>query len=514
MIMKNNYLRTSTAIALALAFQGAPALAGPDDNSLIWAAEREVTAADTYFDTSREAVVLAQHVYDGLVYWDLESERFLPLLATEFRQIDPVTIEFDLREDVTFHDGSGFGPEDVVYTFNFIADEANGVLNYGDIRWLDSAEQTGPNSVRLNMNEPFPAVLSYLALVLPILPEGHFDAAETGADGRRRFGSVAPNGTGPYRVTSFNAGDRVVMERNAGYFAGGPKSDAELAQITYRTITDSSTQIAELMTGGIDWIWGISNDQAEALAQAPHLEAVNAPTMRISYLSFDIQGTSGSDAFTDPQVRRAMGHAINRARIAQYLMGENSVLVNAACHPTQFGCTDDVVAYEYDPETARALLAEAGYADGLTVDIYGYRDREVVEAIMGDLAAVGVQTNLRWMQYSALAEMIRNGQVPLANMSWGSSSIPDVSAITSYFFGGGPDDPADDAQVQEAIRAGDLASDPEERLAAYAGALQLIAERAYWMPLFSYTKNYVFDARLDFTPSADEMPRFYTAGWR
>ncbi len=512
--MRKRHLKTSTAVALALAFLAAPGLAGPEDNSLTWAAEREVTAVDTYFDTSREAVVLAQHVYDGLVYWDLATERFLPLLATDFRQVDPVTIEFDLREDVTFHDGSSFGPEDVVYTFNFIADESNGVLNYGDIRWLDNAEQIGPNSVRLNMNEPFPAVLSYLALALPILPDGHFDAAEAGTDGRRRFGSVAPNGTGPYRVTSFDAGDRVVMERNADYFAGGPKSDAALAQITYRTITDSSTQIAELMTGGIDWIWGISNDQAEALAQAPHLDAVNAPTMRISYLTFDIHGTSGNTAFTDPQVRRAMGHAIDRARIAQYLMGENSVVVNAACHPTQFGCTDDVATYDYNPDTARALLAEAGHANGLTVDIYGYRDREVVEAIMGDLANVGVQTNLRWMQYSALAEMIRNGQVPLANMSWGSSSIPDVSAITSYFFGGGPDDPADDAEVQAAIREGDLSADPETRLAAYATALQRIAEQAYWMPLFSYTKNYVFDARLDFTPSADEMPRFYMAGWR
>lgn len=512
--MAKSPLKTGAALAAALALPAAPALAGPDDNSLIWAAEREVTAVDTYYDTSREAVVLAQHVYDGLVYWDAAAERFLPLLATEFRQIDPVTIEFDLREDVSFHDGSRFGPEDVVYTFNFIADEANGVLNYGDIRWLANAEQIGPNSVRLNMNEPFPAVLSYLALVLPILSEGHFDAAEVGTDGRRRFGSVAPNGTGPYRVTSFDAGDRVVMDRNDAYFPGGPKSDAALAAITYRTITDSSTQIAELMTGGIDWIWGISNDQTEALAQAPHLTAVNAPTMRISYLTFDIHGTSGTTAFTDPQVRRALGHAIDRARIAQYLMGENSVVVDAACHPTQFGCTADVATYDHDPDTARALLAKAGYGDGLTVDIYGYRDREVVEAIMGDLAQVGVRTNLRWMQYSALAEMIRNGQVPLANMSWGSSSIPDVSAITSYFFGGGPDDPADDAEVQEAIRAGDLASDPEVRQSAYAQALQLIAERAYWMPLFSYTKNYVFDARLEFAPSADEMPRFYTAGWR
>ncbi|MDT8280611.1 MAG: ABC transporter substrate-binding protein [Erythrobacter sp.] len=513
MILK---LRRTTGMlvsALALA-AAAPAAAGPQDNSLIWSGQKEITAVDTYFDTSREAIVLAQHVYDGLVLWDTQSETFKPLLASAFRQIDPLTMEFDLREDVTFHDGSSFGPEDVVYTFNFIADAANGVLNFGDIRWLKNAEHTGGNTVRLNMNEPFPAVLSYLALVLPILPEGHFDSAETGSDGMPRFAAVAPNGTGPFKVTDFTAGDAVKMLANDAYFDASPKGAPKLDAMTYRTITDSATQIAELMTGGIDWIWGISSDQAEAVAQAPHITSLNAPTMRISYLTFDNQGTSGTDAFTKPEVRRAVGHAIDRAKIAQYLMGDASEVINAACHPVQFGCTADVTAYDYDPDKARQMLADAGYADGLSVDIYGYRDREVTEAILGDLAKVGIQGNLRWMKYAAARDAIQEGRTPMANMTWGSSSIPDVSAITSYFFGGGPDDPAQDAELQEMIAKGDLASDPEDRKAAYAAALQRIADQAYWMPLFSYTKNYSFNADLDFAPSADEMPRFYETRWK
>src|SRR5690606_13064005 len=144
-------------------------------------------------------------------------------------------------------------------------------------------------------------------------------------------------------------GDTVVMEANEAYF-DGPKGKPQIAKLTYRTITDAATQIAELMTGGIDWVWGISNDQAENLAQAPHLTSVNAPTMRISYLTFDLKGTSGTAVFTDVRVRRAVGHAIDRENIARHLMGENSDVVNAACHPSQFGCTDDVTVYDYDPE--------------------------------------------------------------------------------------------------------------------------------------------------------------------
>ncbi|WP_186389316.1 ABC transporter substrate-binding protein [Stappia sp. TSB10P1A] len=511
--LKSLKLGTALAAALALGAPLAPALAGPADNSLVWSAQKELTAADTYFDTSREAVVVAQHVYDGLVFWDQEAQEFKPLLADEWRQIDPLTLEFDLREGVTFHDGSSFGPKDVVYTLNFVTDEKNGVLNYGDIKWIKSTEQVGERTVRIHLNEPFPAALSYLALVLPILPDGHFDKAETGSDGNKRFAAVPPVGTGPYKVTSFGNGDTVVMQANEAYF-DGPKGKPQIGTLTYRTIADGATQIAELMTGGIDWVWGISNDQAENLAQAPHLTSVNAPTMRISYLTFDLKGTSGTDVFTDARVRKAVGHAIDRANIARHLMGENSQVVNAACHPVQFGCTSDVTAYDHDPEKAKALLAEAGKAGGFTVDLYGYRDREVTEAIMGDLAKVGIKANLRWLQYSAARDLIREGKVPVANMSWGSSSIPDVSAITSYFFGGGPDDPAKDPALQEAIRRADLASDPDVRLASYAEALQLIADEAYWLPLFSYTKNYSYNAQLDFTPSADELPRFYATSWK
>ncbi|MHC5656262.1 ABC transporter substrate-binding protein [Stappia sp.] len=511
MILRKNAGLLLAGVLMTLSM---PALAGPDDNSLTWSGAKEVAAVDPYYDTSREAIVLAQHVYDGLVYWNQETETFEPLLAKSFRQVDPTTWEFELRDDVKFHDGSSFGPEDVVYTFNFITDQANGVLNYGDIRWLKGAEQTGDHTIRLHLNEPFPAILSNLALVLPILPAGHFDAAETASDGSKRYAAVKPVGTGPYRVAELSQGDTVVMEVNPDYFADSPKGTPKIETITYRTVSDASAQVAELMTGGIDWIWGLSNDQAAALAAAPQITSVNAPTMRISYLTFDLKGTSGTDAFTKLDVRRAVAHAIDRGRIAKFLMGENSEVVNAACHPVQFGCTNDVMSYDYSPEKAKELLEKAGYSGDIEVNMVGYRDREVTEAIMGDLSKVGIKSNLRWMKYAAARELIVDGKAQVANMTWGSSSIPDVSAITSYFFGGGPDDPANDEQVQASIRKGDLSSDPDERRAAYKEALQRIAEEVYWLPLFTYTKNYSFNSQLDFAPTADELPKFYATSWK
>ena len=488
--------------------------AGKPDNSLVWAAKKEITAVDPYFDTSREVLVLSMHVHDGLVYFDPGTNEYHPLLATKVTWVDNTTLEFDLRQGVVFHDGSSFGPEDVVYTINFIADEENGVLNYGDIKWLDRAEQVDADTVRIYLDEPFPAALAYFSLTLPILPENHYAKAAVQAGGKKAYGAVAPMGTGPYKVTSFKPGVRLDTIANSDYFSDGPKGTPAIKKMIFRTISDDSTQIAELMTGGIDWIWGIAEDQVAGLRSTPNLTVMNAPTMRISYLTFDIKGTSGTDTFTKVAVRQAFGHAINRAAIAKAFMGPNSAVTNAACHPSQFGCESDVPVYDYNPQKAKALLAQAGYPNGFAFDIYGYRQREVTEAILGDLHKVGLKAKLRSMKYSALRDSIRDGKVGVANMTWGSSSIPDISAITSYFFGGGPDDPAGDAEVTAALKEGDMSTDPAVREAAYSRALKKIAKEAYWIPLFTYAKNYIFSSDLEFKPSPDEYPRFFTARWK
>jgi peptide/nickel transport system substrate-binding protein len=227
------------AVAFCLyALWASAAFAGKADNSLVWAANKEVMALDPYFDTSREALVLSGHVYDGLVYWNPETDEYEPLLATKWTWIDNTTLEFDLRQGVVFHDGSSFGPEDVVYTINFMKNEESGVLNYGDTKWLKSAEQVDKDTVRIYLVEPFPAALANLALTLPVLPDKHFDAAPVKSDGKKAYAAVPANGTGPYRVTLFKQGERVEVAANPDYFTGGAKGKPSIEKLVYRTIAD------------------------------------------------------------------------------------------------------------------------------------------------------------------------------------------------------------------------------------------------------------------------------------
>jgi peptide/nickel transport system substrate-binding protein len=213
------------------------------------------------------------------------------------------------------------------------------------------------------------------------------------------------------------------------------------------------------------------------------------------------------------KVRMAVAHAINRESITKNLVGPASVVIPSACHPDQFGCAQDVPKWDYNPEKAKKLLAEAGYPDGFEFDIYAYRQREYTEAVIGDLAKVGIKAKLSFLQYRALRDLVWKGKTPINHMTWGSNSIPDVSAITSHFFSGGRDDPANDPEVAKAIAEGDSSTDPKQREAAYKRALTKISGELYWLPMFTYAKYYVFSKELDFKTTPDEIPRFYTAKW-
>ncbi|MGF1502050.1 MAG: ABC transporter substrate-binding protein [Paracoccaceae bacterium] len=510
-------LRLFAATSMAAALAAAPALAGKADDTLVWSTDREVAVVDPYYNNTRELVIMGHLGFDALLFRNLETGAYEPLLATEWTWVDDTTMDLTLREGVVFHDGTSFGPEDVAYTVNHVASEESGVLTSQNVNWLESAEVTGETTVRLHLDAPFPAALAYMAGAIFIVPEGHYDSAPVGADGKPDYGSVEPVGTGPYKYAGQRTGEYVDWEANADYFEGGPKGTPSIGNIRFRTIKEPNTQMAELLTGGIDWIWDVPKEQAERLADTGQVQVENAKTFRISYLTFDVAGRSNTDAFADKRVRQAIAHAIDREAITRNLVGPASVVIPSACHPDQFGCAQDVPSYAFDPEKAKALLAEAGYPDGFEFDIYAYRQREYTEAVIGDLAKIGVRANLNFLQYRALRDLIWNGQTPLAHMTWGSNSIPDVSASTSHFFSGGKDDPSGpggDPEVVALLEQGDTTIEPADRAAAYKAALSKIAEEAYWVPMFTYAKYYAFSNDLDFETTPDEIPRFYAASWK
>ena len=210
------------------------------------------------------------------------------------------------------------------------------------------------------------------------------------------------------------------------------------------------------------------NRGSSSLKTPPLPEPVSsAKTLRVAYLQFDAAGQSGQKFFTDKRVRQAVAHAIDREALTKNLVGPASQVIHAACHPDQFACSEDVQKYAYDPVKAKALLKEAGFADGFAFDIYAYREREFTEAVIGDLVKVGLKPRLNYVQYTAFTENVHKGRTPIAHGTWGSNSVPDVSAITAHFFSQGPDDLTKDPEVTRLIGEADSLTDPDKRKAAW-----------------------------------------------
>jgi peptide/nickel transport system substrate-binding protein len=499
----------TSAIALAAALV-APVGARADKatDTLKVAFTKELESVDSYFNSAREGVNLQYSIWDGLLYRDPASGEYKGNLATSWKWIDDTTLELKLREGVKFHNGEPFDADDVVYTVNFVADPKNGVVTQTNVNWLKEARKVDAYTVQIVTKTPFPTALEYLAGPVSIYPNEYY--AKVGPAGM----ALKPIGTGPYAVDRVEPGKHFVLKRYEGYH-DSPKGKAAIGKIDIRTIPDVNTQLMELLSGGLDCFWGVPADQAEKLATMDRYKVVSESTMRVGYLELDAAGRSAADGpLTKPAVRQAINHAIDRQAIVANLLKGNSKVVNSACFPSQFGCEQGVTVYDYDPKKAKALLAEAGYPNGLTIDFYAYRDRDLAEAIASYLSKVGIKANFKYLQYSALHDLRSKGQTNVSFQSWGSYSVNDVSAITSLFFKFGDLDFARDEEVRQWLVAADASIDPAKRKDLYSKALKKIADQAYWAPLFSYNVNYVLTKEVNFTPSSDEVVRFFQMTWR
>lgn len=501
-------LATGSAFAIGSA-RDAEAQRSADTLRIVF--QDAVPNIDPYFNSQRTGLIIGHQAMEGLTHRDPATFNIVPALATSWTWTDPLVIDFELRRGVKFHDNSDFTADDVVYTLNTVSNPETRVATPSNYAWMDRAEKTGDFSVRLRLKRPTPAALEYLALVTPIWPKAYRE--RVGADGFSR----APVGAGPYRITKVEVSSSVEYERFDGYYQGGPKGRPAIRRIVARFVPDPATQLTELLSGRIDWLWNMNPDQIDNVNRMPTLQAVQKESMRIGYLQMDAAGRSGAgNPMTNLKVRQAVAHAIDRQAMADRLVRGGSRVPPAPCFPTQFGCNGDAaMRYNFDPARARALLVEAGFPNGFDIEFTTYvNPRQWGEAVQNYLQAVGIRARLNQMQVAAQIQRSWRGELALEMGSWGSYSINDVSAIFPNYFTFGNNDSARDEELKRLVEEGGNASDPAVRTRAYDAAIRRITEQVYWLPLHTYVNVYAFSRQLEFPAFSDELPRFYLAKWK
>jgi peptide/nickel transport system substrate-binding protein len=499
---------TGAVIVLGAALTAAPAIAGKKNDTLNIAWDQPLDIADAYFNTSREGILAARMIWDQLIERDPDTFEYKAGLATAWRWIDDLTLELDLRQGVTFHNGQPFNADDVVYTFNFAVDPANKVLNMTNVGWMKSTEKIDPYKVRIHLKAPFPAALEYLAGPMPIYPHKYY--AEVGAQGMAR----KPIGTGPYLVESLEPGKSIVFVKNANYWEGSARGKPSIGKVVQRFIPEKTTQIASLLSGDLDLMWYVPPDQVDSLKAVPGLTVSAGETMRVGYIYFDAAGRSGDNPLKDVRVRRAIAHAIDREQFTRTFFGSEARVLAAPCFPTQFGCYQEGARYDFNLAKAKALMAEAGYPNGFDTELFAFRPRQWDDALAGYMRTIGVRARISMLQYPAFRDKNHAGVTPISFGDWGSYSINDASAILGNFFRGSADDFSGDKELAEWVKEGDTNTDKEKRLAAYRKAISRIMEQMYMLPTNSYSIYYAYTSDLNFGSFKDEIPRYYLYSWK
>lgn len=465
------------AIGLAL-LSSVHAYAGKADGTLTVALGSPAEAVDIYMGPSQETSMTTSAVFNPLVAFDTRTNTYVGVIAESWKQIDPLTIEFKIKPGLTFQDGSALDAEDVAYTIDFIANPNTKFRLKNRYAQFAGAEKVDNLTVRIKTKTPFPMLMARL-IGVPIYPSDKHSAlgADYASWGR------APIGSGPYKVVKFDESTGIEMERWDGYKLG-PLPDFK--RIIFKPIPDAQTQMAEMMIGNVDVLVAKSADQAAALASNPDIKVDALEDMYYQYIYLDALGRSGIQVFKDERVRQAVFHAIDREAIRKNIIagGAEAGTMSRICFPFQVGCPDGGHPHDYDPEKARALLKEAGYADGfdLAISTWG-SSRPVAEAVAGYLRAVGIRATVDNLTVGAYRKKQVEGglQALVAGYSYGG--LPDAGAALDFFFSSPDRDYYGDQRLMQLQAQVNSTLDETKRAPLFKEAFDIIQDKAYILPI-------------------------------
>ena len=304
-------------------------------------------------------------IFDTLIEWEYETLKARPGLAESWSFSDPQTLVLNLRQNVVFHDGTPFNAEAAKFNLDRGRQDQRSNIK-ADLVTVASVEITGPNQVTLKLSQPdtaLPLILSDRAGMMSS-PKA---LQELGREHDRK-----PVGTGPWKLVSFADGEKVITTRNEKYWKPGlPHLDG----IEMAIIPEVATGLRSVMAGENHYIYQLQPQQRQLAERNKNLTIASGPTVYCALLYFNYS----RPPFNDVRVRKAVNHTINREDFVKLTMG-GAAEPAAMLLPTTHWAYDKDTAklYPFDIDKAKALLAEAGYKDGLDINMVGYTDQNAV----------------------------------------------------------------------------------------------------------------------------------------
>lgn len=397
---------------------GGDSAASDVDPHFIFAASSDPKSLDPAFANDGESFRVSRQIFEGLVGVEAGTADPAPLLAEEWETSeDGLTYDFTLKEGVTFHDGTDFNADAVCanfdrwYNFEGILQSDNIAYYYGKLfrgyadspenAVYESCEAVEDHHARISLKQPFAGFIA--AMSLPAFAMQSPSAMEEyGADEvsgsaeapvMSEYAQNHPTGTGPFQFESWSVGQDIQLSRYDDYW-GEP---GQIDQITFRVIDDPVARRQALEAGNIDGYDLVAPADTGDLEEAGFNVMAREP-FTILYLGLNQE----VEELQDLKVRQAISYAIDKDALIRQTLPEGTQPAIQFIPDSVNGYTDDVETYDYDPERAKELLAEAGYEDGFTLDFnyptgvsrpYMPTPEQVFSNLSGQLAEVGIETN-------------------------------------------------------------------------------------------------------------------------
>ncbi|MGH8911662.1 MAG: ABC transporter substrate-binding protein, partial [Acidimicrobiia bacterium] len=342
----------------------------------------EPTTLDPQVRDDGNERAVSDNIYETLMSRTPEGELVPGLAAGEPTQVDETTWQFTLREGVSFHNGEPFNADSVVASVARIIDPDFASEQVSFFSTIASAEKVDDLTVNILTTEPDPILPARMYWMKMVPATASSDTAF--ADN--------PSGTGPYRFVEWVRGDHVTLEANPDYWGDDV---GNVGRVTFRFVAEAGTRLSALLAGDADVITNLQPEDVERAPQSASVTGLEHPMLIINTME---------GATSDVRVRQAMNLAVDKEAMADELFSGNATVDQCQIlSPSFFGHNPDLEPYAYDPDQARALIAEAG-AEGATVELIGtsgrwLKDREVVEVVGNFLTEVGLVPDVQIFEF-------------------------------------------------------------------------------------------------------------------
>src|SRR5467141_2112626 len=499
--------RNVTAVVAALVLLPLAAAAAPAGKVVI-AQGVDPTTLDIMNQQEAPASIIAAHIFETL--WERDPNlKIIPGLATEMpKLVAPTTWEVKLRKGVKFTNGEDFNAESAKFSIERVKDPK--MRASSNFKPIESVEVVDPYTIRVHTGKPWPTFLTVMTFAQAAMYPPKASAGKQPAEISRQ-----PIGTGPYKFVRWAKDEEIVLEANDAYWRGAPK----IKTVVFRPIPDDAVRVAALQNGEIDVAVNIPPHLASIIASHPKAFLSTAPSIRTLQLMFVTHEYDAQHKLVGPykgptvdkRVRQAIAYAIDADEIIKGVLDGKAMRTATMLTPLHFGYDASLKPIKQDLARSKKLLAEAGYAGGLEITLNSpqgryVRDKEVAEAVTGQLNKAGIKTTLKTYEFvnylNNLVYPHKPGPVWL--IGWGTPTVDAETVYAPLFRTGSNLSNYHNADFDGMIDQAQTQMDEKQRLVIYHRINKLWVDEMPAVPLYQQLDLYGASKRLNWKARSDE----------